>query len=75
MSHDYCGPIAEAIAQAKHQEAIEAARIERIVQEIRKAQPSNRIKIVYAVRQAIRQIGRVVNWVVIKLQEQQKPIL
>lgn len=63
----------EAIAQAKHQEYIEEAHVERIVRNI--AMPSVGIKFIRPIRQIARQVGRAIVEVGAKLQEKQRPIL
>jgi len=65
----------EAIAQAKHQEYIEEARVERIVKDIRSAKPSVGIKFIRPIRQIACQVGRAIVEVGAKLQEKQGPIL
>jgi hypothetical protein len=75
MNHHVCGPIAEAIARAKHQEGIEEARIERIVQGIPKDAPSIVHQAVQSIQQIVRPIARVAIAMMAKIQEKQGPIL
>lgn len=75
MNHHVCGPIAEAIAQAKHQECIEEARIERIVRSIPNDKPSIVNPVARSIRQIVRYIGRAAIAFVAKIQEKQRPIL
>jgi hypothetical protein len=75
LSHYACGPIVEAIARAKHQEAIEEARVQHIIKTIRGARPSRFQPIAVAARQAISSVRRIVAQIIAKLEEKQRPIL
>ena len=65
----------EAIAQAKHQEFIEEARIERIVKNIPNARPSATAHFIRPIHQIVRQVSRAIIKIGAELEEKQRPIL